>query len=58
MQRQVGILSGVAGFFWGAVLYQLLGGNWGRAAMAAFCACALSFAAYTFASRIYFAPHP
>jgi hypothetical protein len=39
-------LAGIAGFFWGAVLYELIRKNWRRALLALFCACAISFAAY------------
>jgi hypothetical protein len=38
--------AGIAGFFWGAVLYELLSKHWGRAGLALFCACAISVAAY------------
>jgi len=44
------IQVGVAGFFWGAVLYELLGKTTGHPGTAVFCACALSIAAY-FATR-------
>jgi hypothetical protein len=45
-------LSGVAGFFWGSVLYELLKRNWGRAGIAIFCACAISIAACLAAQRL------
>jgi hypothetical protein len=46
------VSAGVAGFFWGAVLYEVIGGSWGRVRIALFCACALSFGAYQQARKI------
>ena len=45
-------LAGASGFFWGAVLYELIRKNLGRALLALFCACAISFAAYLSALHI------
>jgi hypothetical protein len=42
-------LAGVAGFFWGAVLYELLRKKWFQAGLALFCACAISYGAYLLA---------
>jgi hypothetical protein len=44
-------LAGIAGFFWSAVLYELIRKNWGRALLAIFCACAISYTAYLAALR-------
>jgi hypothetical protein len=55
MRRQVMsavISAGVAGFFWGAVLYEGILANWGRVGVVVFCACAISFAAYVQAKKI------
>jgi hypothetical protein len=46
------VSAGVAGFFWGAVLYEAIGGSWGRVGIALFCACAISFGAYGQAQKI------
>jgi hypothetical protein len=50
--RSAVILSGVAGFFWGAVMYELIAQNWMRAGTALFCACALTCTAYLMARQI------
>jgi hypothetical protein len=46
------IPAGVAGFFWGASLYEFLGKTSGHTETAVFCACAASISTYFAARRL------
>jgi len=46
------IQAGVAGFFWAAVIFELLGKAPGYAGVSLFCACAISLSTYLMARRL------